>query len=44
MDLTCALITQSRSGFKVTGPMGDQSRVGPDHRAGFNARAVVYSA
>ena len=43
MDLTCALMTQSRSGFRVTGPTGDQLRVGPDHRAGFSARDVMYS-
>ena len=43
MDLRCALMTQSRSGFKVTGPMGDQLRVCPDHRVGFSARAVMYS-
>ena len=30
----CALITQSFSGLRVTGPITDQSRVFPDHLAG----------
>ena len=30
----CALITQSFSGLRVTGPTTDQSRVFPDHLAG----------
>lgn len=34
----------SRSGFSVTAPMGDPSRVLRDHRAGLRSRAVVYSA
>jgi hypothetical protein len=34
-----AATTESRSGLRVTGPMGVQSRVFPDHRAGLRARA-----
>ena len=37
-----ALMTQSRSGLSVTGPMGSQLRVFPDQRAGFKARACRY--
>jgi hypothetical protein len=40
----CAATTESRSGLRVTGPMGDQSRVAPDHRAGLRSRAWTYSA
>ena len=40
----CAATTESRSGLSVTAPRGDQSRVGPDHRAGWRSRAVRYSA
>ena len=40
----CALMTESRSGLRVTGPMGSQLRVLPDHRAGFKSRARRYSA
>ena len=39
-----AATTESRSGLRVTGPMGVQSRVGPDHRAGLRWRASRYSA
>ena len=39
-----ALMTQSRSGFSVTAPTGDQLRVSPDQRAGFFSRACKYSA
>lgn len=34
----------SRSGLRVTGPSGDQSRVEPDQRAGLASRARMYSA
>ena len=34
----------SRSGLRVTGPSGDQSRVAPDQRAGLASRARMYSA
>ena len=40
----CAAITESRSGLRVTGPVGVQSRVGPDQRAGLRSRALRYSA
>ena len=36
--------TESRSGLRVTAPMGDQSRVAPDQRAGLRWRAGRYSA
>ena len=36
--------TDSRSGFRVTTLMGVQSRVSPDHRRGFLARAWEYSS
>jgi hypothetical protein len=39
-----AATTESRSGLSVTAPRGDQSRVGPDHRAGLRSRALRYSA
>ena len=39
----CAAMTASRSGLRVTAPMGDQSRVVPDQRAGLRALASVYS-
>ena len=39
-----AATTESRSGLRVTGPTGDQSRVLPDQRAGFRSRASRYSA
>jgi hypothetical protein len=35
-------MTLSRSGLRVTGPVGDQLRVLPDQRAGLSARAWVY--
>jgi len=34
----------SRSGLRVTGPSGDQSRVAPDQRAGLASRARMYIA
>ena len=40
----CAVMTESRSGFRVTGPIGDQLRVLPDQRAGLKSRARRYSA
>ena len=39
-----AATAQSRSGLSMTAPMGDPSRVGPDHRAGWRSRALTYSA
>ena len=33
--------TESRSGLRVTGPIGVQSRVVPDHRAGLRSRALM---
>ena len=39
--LRWAATTESRSGLRVTGPAGDQSRVGPDQRAGLSARALM---
>ena len=42
--LVCGFMTESRSGFKVTAPMGDQLRVVPDQRAGFSAWACRYKA
>ena len=40
----CAATTESRSGLRVTGPVGVQARVAPDHRAGLRSRALRYSA
>ncbi len=40
----CAATTESRSGLRVTGPVGVQSRVAPDQRAGLRSRAWRYSA
>jgi conjugal transfer pilus assembly protein TraF len=40
----CAVMTESRSGLRVTGPVGVQSRVAPDQRAGLRSRALRYSA
>lgn len=36
--------TESRSGLRVTAPIGDQSRVVPDQRAGLRSRALRYSS
>lgn len=44
MVFKCSVTTESRSGLSVTGPMGDQLRVWPDHRAGLRSRAFVYNA
>ena len=33
-------MTASRSGLRGTAPMGDQSRIRPDHRAGWRSRAA----
>ena len=40
----CAATTESRSGLRVTGPVGVQSRVAPDQRAGLRSRALRYSS
>ena len=40
----CAATTESRSGLRVTAPVGVQSRVRPDHRAGLRSRALRYSS
>lgn len=40
--LSCLRMTASRSGLRVTAPIGDQSRVRPDQRAGFRSRAWRY--
>jgi type III restriction enzyme len=40
----CAATSESRSGLRVTGPVGVQSRVAPDQRAGLRSRALRYSA
>ncbi len=36
----CVLMTTSRSGLRVTAPIGDQFRVAPDQRAGLRSRAL----
>jgi len=43
-DSECVLTTESRSGFRVTAPMGVQFRVVPDQRRGFRSRALRYTS
>lgn len=40
----CVLTMASRSGFRVTAPIGVQSRVAPDQRCGLRARAWRYTS
>jgi hypothetical protein len=46
LSVACEAIvtTDSRSGLRVTAPIGVQSRVHPDQRAGLRSRAWTYTS